>query len=191
MGTIDYISDLNLQRPRWTLYVKILSIWNQGIDAFEEPTIMILADERANMIDAYVPPGNYLYNFRSGLKEGQWYYMADFHVVPSTRPVKYSFNRFALECIWPTTMWPVGPRSNGNFFNFIHSDEVEYAGSEDKDHVSDAIGVICDVSAIQRGRFTTCVAVGRNCQSFVTKCQNFQEAEDDVQDMGMEFERVN
>lgn len=46
MGTIDYISDLNLQRPRWTLYVKILSIWNQGIDAIDEPTIMILTDEK-------------------------------------------------------------------------------------------------------------------------------------------------
>ncbi|KAG7532498.1 Nucleic acid-binding OB-fold [Arabidopsis thaliana x Arabidopsis arenosa] len=181
-------------RPRWTLYVKILSIWNQGIDAFAEPTKMILADEKANMIDAFIPPGNYLYNFQNGLKEGQWYYMADFHVVPSVNPVKYAWNRFALECIWPTTMWPVSPRSNSNFFNFIHSDEVEYAGAQDKEHVTDAIGVISKVSAIQRfpfvcregetdyesryvhfeikddmGRVTNCVAVGRSCQLFVTK----------------------
>ncbi|KAG7567733.1 Replication protein A OB domain [Arabidopsis thaliana x Arabidopsis arenosa] len=175
--------------------VKIESTKGKGVqDSGDLPVTEKKDTKQANQIDAFIPPGNYLYNFRAGLKEGHWYYMADFHVVPSTQPVKYSWNRFALECIWPTTMWPVSPRCNGNFFNFIHSDEVEYAGLEDKQHVSDAIGVVSSVSAIQRfpfvcrqgetgyearyvvfeikddmGRKTICVAKGRSCQAFVTK----------------------
>jgi len=62
-------------------------------------------------IDVKVPFRDYLYNFRSILFEGTWYYMADFLLKRATSPTKYSSSIYEIEFMWPTTMWPVSPRS--------------------------------------------------------------------------------
>lgn len=62
--------------------------------------------------------------------------MADFHVIKSTKPTKYSMSPFEIVFIWPTTMWPISPRSISNYFDFVSSDEVEHVLLENKEYVT-------------------------------------------------------
>jgi len=52
--------------------------------------------------------------------------MADFLLKRATSTTKYSSSIYEIEFIWPTTMWPVSPRSTQISLQVIHSDEVEY-----------------------------------------------------------------
>jgi len=42
--------------------------------------------------------------------------------------------------MWPTSMWPVSPKSSSNFLDFISTAEVKYATTLDKTVVT---GEIC------------------------------------------------
>ncbi|CAB87733.1 putative protein [Arabidopsis thaliana] len=192
MGTIDYIRDFNLERTNWVLYVKILSLWNHLAVNNGEPTTMILCDENRCRIDARVPSRNYLYNFRSTLREGTWYYMADLLLKRATSTTKYSSFIYEIKFIWPTTMWRVSPRSTQISLQVIHSDEVEYEPDTYVNDKLNVVGIISSVSTFARFPYvyregetdyearyvkftirdnliTTCVAKGRACELFLIK----------------------
>ena len=65
--------------------------------------------------------------------------MENFHVLRSTKDTKYSWCPFEIQCMWPTSMWPVSPRSSSNFLDFISADEVKYAITLDKTVVTSEI----------------------------------------------------
>ncbi|KAL9293957.1 hypothetical protein AtEden1_Chr3g0200311 [Arabidopsis thaliana] len=51
--------------------------------------------------------------------------------------------------IWPTSMWPVSPKSSSNYLDFVSADEVKYATTLDKTYVTNVVSVISNVSPIQ------------------------------------------
>ncbi|KAL9293422.1 putative nucleic acid-binding protein [Arabidopsis thaliana] len=108
---------------------------------------MILFDVKGNRIDARVPWGDYLNNFKPSLFEGKWYYFADFRLKRATTIPKYSDFHYEIEFMWNTKMWPISDRAEESSFQFIHADEVN---AESEDYITDAIGVISTVSTVSR-----------------------------------------
>ncbi|EFH64589.1 predicted protein [Arabidopsis lyrata subsp. lyrata] len=134
---MDFVSDLNNERMNWKVHLKILSIWNlHSTPNSSMVTSMILVDEKANKIDAIIPNGLYRHNFKKNLKEGEWYFMSDFNVVPQNPISRYSWHPFMIQCKWETKMVHITPRSINNYMDFIDYDEIKYAGTQEKEYVT-------------------------------------------------------
>ena len=87
---------------------------------------------QGNKIDARIPWGEYMSNFKTSLFEGKWYYFADFRLKRATTIPKYSDFHYEIEFMWNTKMWPISDRAEESSFQFIHADEVN---AESEDHV--------------------------------------------------------
>ncbi|AAF34238.1 hypothetical protein; 90305-89226 [Arabidopsis thaliana] len=155
------------------------------------PCTMILCDVKGNKIDARIPWGEYMSNFKTSLFEGKWYYLQHFRLKRSTTIPKYTDFHYEIEFMWHTKMWAVSDRAEQSSLQFIHADEVN---GESEDHVVDVIGVITTVSTVSsfpyccpegetdydaryvtftirdnHERIITCVARGSACESFLSK----------------------
>ncbi|KAL9816322.1 hypothetical protein AtNW77_Chr4g0276451 [Arabidopsis thaliana] len=78
--------------------------------------------------------------------EGDWYYIADFHVKRSTGLSSTCTIAFRSS-MWPTKMWHVSPISTRSFFDCIYPDELQDA---------DEMGVITSVSKVKRFPYVCC-----------------------------------
>ncbi|XP_019097390.1 PREDICTED: uncharacterized protein LOC109131169 [Camelina sativa] len=191
MSHRSFFEDITLdssRKTKWTIFVKILSIWKGKENSVE----MILADEKGSRIDASIPPIKYKEKFKRWLKEGEWYLLNFFKVdvIPKSNP--YSVHPFHLIFIPKTTMDPVGPKSTSQFFDFTSATQIANATEADKKRVVDACGVLMDVTPIAKihymdkdsgceseanmvifklkdasGRIMKCVAIGKTCDDFV------------------------
>jgi len=94
---------------------------------------------QGNRIDARVPWGDYLNNFKPSLFEGKWYYFADFRLKRATTIPKYSDFHYEIEFMWNTKMWPISDRAEESSFQFIHADEVN---AESEDYITGNISLI-------------------------------------------------
>lgn len=99
-------------------------------------TILIKSLMQGNRIDAIIPNALYRHNFKKNLKEGEWYFMSDFNVVPQNPISRYSWHPFMIQCKWETKMVHITPRSINNYLDFIDYDEIKYAGTQEKEHVT-------------------------------------------------------
>ncbi|KAG7572528.1 Nucleic acid-binding OB-fold [Arabidopsis suecica] len=169
--------------------LKILIVDKEGKP--QKETLNVVFKE-GNFMDATIPQGYYLWNFQPGLKQDVWYYMSDFQVIIPPNQVRYSTLPLQVRFMRQTTMWPVRSKSWSNFWNFVWPDTVRNAHEDDKNSVSDAMGVISAVSNIGRfpyvcrrgetdyearyvcfkivnnvGETIKCVAVGKWCEFFV------------------------
>ncbi|KAG7578528.1 Nucleic acid-binding OB-fold [Arabidopsis thaliana x Arabidopsis arenosa] len=187
------VSDLHVHSTTWRIYVKIMCMWEEDLGSAGSETIMMLADEKGGRIDARIPSGTYLWNFRPVLKEGFWFHLSDFQVIQPENRIRYSPSLFEIRFISETGMWPVKQRSWSNFFEFVFPIEVQYAMKSNKEIVTDAIGVIDGVNTDRRfpyvyprggsdnesrfvafkikdnmGGIIECIAVGTCCDLFMT-----------------------
>ncbi|KAG7532765.1 Nucleic acid-binding OB-fold [Arabidopsis thaliana x Arabidopsis arenosa] len=175
--------------------IKILSMWKEPLVNGRIETRLILADEKGNRIDATIPNRYYNWNFQAVLKQGCWFRMSDFEVLrPQEKKTKYCCFPYHIKCIADTTMWPISVECPYNFFDFVFPETVEFAMEEEKEFVTDAIGVVSAVTTIRRFPYVTrlggtdyesryvafklvdlegkeikCCAVGKCCELFVTK----------------------
>ncbi|KAG7564175.1 P-loop containing nucleoside triphosphate hydrolase [Arabidopsis suecica] len=175
--------------------IKILSMWKEPLVNGRVETRMILADEKANRIDATIPNRYYNWNFQAVLTPGYWFHMSDFEVLrPQEKKTKYCCFPYHIKCIADTTMWPISVECPYNFFDFVFPETVEFAMEEEKEFVTVAIGVVSAVTTIKRFPYVTrmggtdyesryvafklvdlegkeikCCAVGKCCELFVTK----------------------
>ncbi|EFH57027.1 predicted protein, partial [Arabidopsis lyrata subsp. lyrata] len=150
MELVHNVSDLHVHSTTWRIYVKIMCMWEEDLGSAGSETIMMLGDENANKIDAVIPNGLYRHNFKKNLKEGEWYFMSDFNVVPQNPISRYSWHPFMIQCKWETKMVHITPRSINNYMDFIDYDEIKYAGTQEKEYVTDVVGVVRSVSPIGR-----------------------------------------
>ncbi|KAG7552894.1 Nucleic acid-binding OB-fold [Arabidopsis thaliana x Arabidopsis arenosa] len=152
-------------------------------------------DIKGNRIDATIPNRYYNWNFKAVLKRGCWFRMSDFEVLrPQEKKTKYCCFPYHIKCIADTTMWPISVECPYSFFDFVFPETVEFAMEEEKEFVTDAIGVVSAVTTIKRFPYVTrmggtdyesryvafklvdlegkeikCCAVGKCCELFVTK----------------------
>ncbi|EFH57116.1 predicted protein [Arabidopsis lyrata subsp. lyrata] len=77
MELVHSVSDLHVHSTTWRIYVK-MCMWEEDLGSAGSETIMMLGDENGRRIDARIPSGTYLWNFRPLLKEGFWFHLSDF-----------------------------------------------------------------------------------------------------------------
>ncbi|CAL9224743.1 unnamed protein product [Arabidopsis halleri] len=142
------LSDLNRRKKKWLVFVKVLSIWNNPPKHPNDQTTMILVDETGQRIDATVPTIAIKRNFPRELREGQWYLLSEFDVIPPSLPERNSDHFYQISCNRNTEVDPVRPKSQSEFFNCVDFFSINNASEEDKQYVVDVCGVVVSVSPV-------------------------------------------
>ncbi|EFH50927.1 predicted protein [Arabidopsis lyrata subsp. lyrata] len=92
-------------------------MWKEPLVNGKVETRMILADEKANRIDATIPNRYYNWNFQAYLKPGLWFRLSDFEVLrPQEKKTRYY--------CFPVVI---------NFYDFVYPETVEFAQEDEKD----------------------------------------------------------
>ncbi|EFH55152.1 hypothetical protein ARALYDRAFT_344210 [Arabidopsis lyrata subsp. lyrata] len=100
-------------------------------------TRMILADEKANRINATIPNRYYNWNFQAYLKPGLWFRLSDFEVLrPQEKKTRYCCFPVVIKCIADTTMWPISVVCPYSFYDFVYPETVEFAQEDEKEFVT-------------------------------------------------------
>ncbi|CAE5993293.1 unnamed protein product [Arabidopsis arenosa] len=150
----------------------------------------LLQHLKGQRIDATVPTIAIKRNFPRELREGQWYLLSEFDVIPPSLPERNSDHFYQISCNRNTEVDPVRPKSQSDFFNCVDFFSINNASEEDKQYVVDVCGVVVSVSPVGRlleggsdmdsryvtftlkdtiGHYLNCVAKGNFCEEFVRK----------------------
>ncbi|CAL9225766.1 unnamed protein product [Arabidopsis halleri] len=109
---------------------------------------MILVDEKGTRIDAVVPSDSYPRNFPRNPKEGKWYFIWEFDVMPSSLPEKNSRHPYQLIFNRKTTMAYYRQKTSSEFLQCVDFPRINNASEEEKKFVVDVVGVVATVSPI-------------------------------------------